>query len=73
MGLCTSGGRPALKLHRVEFPPIAHCLFPSGNPGNVDFGFCGAPVAEVGQPYCSSCHRIAYRPFEKRRLADAAF
>ena len=44
------------------FPPGGCCLFPSGDPGKADFGFCGAPTGGLAGPYCAEHRRIAYQP-----------
>src|SRR3990167_6237577 len=37
------------------------CKFPVGDPRDADFGFCGAPKAMDGGPYCSWHRQIAYQ------------
>ena len=37
------------------------CRWPSGHPGEEDFGFCGKPVVQ-GRPYCSDHCTRAYAP-----------
>lgn len=42
------------------FPPSGHCVFPYGDPQNVDFAFCGEPVIQAGKSYCPEHHSMAY-------------
>jgi GcrA cell cycle regulator len=46
-----------------------HCRFPSGDPSEEDFGFCGE-FADYGAPYCSFHQAIAYRPSDQSRAQD---
>ena len=48
------------ELHRWQ------CKWPSGNPGEEAFSFCGKP-ARVGKPYCAAHYAVAYvKPSDKR-------
>lgn len=46
-----------------------HCRFPSGDPSEEDFGFCGE-FADYGVPYCRAHLSIAYRPSDQSRAQD---
>lgn len=48
---------PRLAAHREGKGP--NCLWPHGDPGEVDFHFCGAPAVE-GKPYCPQHCARAY-------------
>jgi GcrA cell cycle regulator len=45
-----------------NYPPHGGCHWPEGDPGDLDFHFCGAPVATPGRPYCEEHERRAYNP-----------
>ena len=49
------------KSHRLGLADLSpnQCRWPSGNPGDEDFEFCGAPV-QHGKPYCRSHSARAY-------------
>ena len=53
----------------VEFPPSGHCVFPLGDPADAGFHFCGERTPELLAPYCSSHHRVAYRPAPPMQVA----
>ena len=42
------------------------CRWPIGDPGSVEFFFCGGPPVE-GLPYCNYHSRVAYQPATARR------
>jgi GcrA cell cycle regulator len=42
------------------------CRWPIGDPGSVDFFFCGGKPSE-GLPYCAYHSRVAYQPIADRR------
>jgi len=44
-----------------EHPPHGHCCYPSGDVGNADFQWCGAPAREEGGPYCAPHHAKTHR------------
>ena len=46
------------------------CAWPIGNPGEKDFGFCGA-ARFAGTSYCVQHVRIAYQPAASRRSTGA--
>ena len=50
-----------------ELPGSDACIYPTGNPGEVGFGFCGAFAAKP--PFCNA-HRVAC--YLKPRNADDA-
>jgi hypothetical protein len=35
-----------------KLPPPGFCLWPCGEPGELEFRWCGVKVARPGQPYC---------------------
>jgi GcrA cell cycle regulator len=47
------------------------CKWPSGDPGNEDFCFCGHKPRE-GSPYCEYHARLAYQPLQDRRHRKVA-
>lgn len=49
------------------------CRWPIGDPGSVDFSFCGRAVAACG-PYCAVHSRLAYapRPAALREISGAS-
>lgn len=57
---------PDQRVEAVPAPPLARrggevsdCLWPLGDPGDSDFGFCGADTVP-GRPYCATHCRVAY-------------
>lgn len=44
------------------------CRYPLGDPGTEEFRYCGTAHSNCG-PYCTRHSRIAYRPYERRRVA----
>ena len=42
------------------------CRWPIGDPGSVEFYFCGGSPVE-GAPYCTFHSRVAYQPLADRR------
>src|SRR5262249_34912380 len=47
------------------------CHWPIGDPGQVDFFFCGGKSV-AGMPYCTFHARVAYQPAADRRNRRAA-
>jgi GcrA cell cycle regulator len=45
------------------------CHWPVGDPGSVDFFFCGGDTAE-DQPYCTFHCRVAFQPASDRRRSN---
>jgi GcrA cell cycle regulator len=45
------------------------CKWPIGDPGDADFGFCGAQ-AVAGLPYCAEHAAVAYQPHVARRPGE---
>lgn len=55
------------------FPPSGNCVWPHGDPGEADFGFCAARTAGLDRPYCTRHERVAFLPpREMRPLPEAA-
>jgi GcrA cell cycle regulator len=48
------------------------CRWPVGDPGSVDFFFCGGEAANE-LPYCSYHSRVAYQPLNDRRRDKRPF
>lgn len=42
------------------------CKYPSGDPRDADFSFCGRAVSADG-PYCEEHARVAFEPVARRR------
>ena len=49
----------------------ATCRWPVGDPGKVDFFYCGSRT-KTGMPYCAYHARIAYQPVQDRNRRRAA-
>lgn len=49
-------------------PLFGGCKWPSGHPGEEQFGFCGNPRRD-GLPYCEEHAKEAYQPIDRRRAA----
>lgn len=47
------------------------CRWPSGDPRNEDFGFCGAECVP-GLPYCAEHAKVAYQTSSRARTLNAA-
>ena len=45
----------------------AMCRWPIGDPGSVEFRYCGSKSPGGGEPYCVPHQRIAYQPAQDRR------
>ena len=56
------------KRQTLEFPPSSHCMFPLGPEHEKPTGWCGKPVREIGEPYCTEHHRASHLP--ARPMAD---
>ncbi len=61
---------PIYNGHRCSLLELSQekCRWPIGNPGAVDFLFCGNEQVE-GLPYCAGHARIAYQPASRQRGA----
>lgn len=64
LGLIWAGSPNASKPIRqpIEFPPNGRCVYPIGDIRNPDFHFCGERTGALMEPYCSTHHRLCYRP-----------
>ena len=80
MPIRLSEHRPVVTPAPAPLPPVhrlaarrdgkgPNCLWPHGDPGDLDFHFCGAPAVE-GKPYCPQHCARAY--ITKTRADDKA-
>jgi GcrA cell cycle regulator len=51
--------KPAMSIPPKQKTKGPSCCWPNGDPGDVDFYFCGKP-AVVGKPYCAEHYDRAY-------------